>query len=359
MIAPNAHIARMASYPLADARVPEGVTRHLLAQNESLRPPSPQALAAAAEAVSRAALYPDSQMVALRDALGEAHGIAPADILVAAGSLELIAALARAYAGPGRAVLVPRHAYPYFRTAAALVEARIDTGEETGHTVSVDALFEAVRPDTRLVFVANPGNPTGTRVAVSELARLRNRLPADCLLVIDEAYGEFSDHLADPAFALAARGDTVVLRTFSKAYGLAGLRIGWGLFPSDIARETRKALTPGSVSAVAQAAALGALADGAYMRETVRLTADGRAAAAAALEAIGLPVVPSITNFLLIDFGTADAALGIDRALRAGGVVARLQAGADLPGAIRLTIGPPPAMGTALSLLRQWAITTP
>ena len=122
-------------------------------------------------------------------------------------------------------------------------------------------------------FVANPGNPTGTRIPRAELLRLRKGLPGDTLLVIDEAYGEFADHLGEPMFDLVGRGDTVVLRTFSKAYGLAGMRVGWGLFPPEIAGEIRKVMNPNNISVAGQAAAAAALADQAYMVETCRETA--------------------------------------------------------------------------------------
>jgi histidinol-phosphate aminotransferase len=138
--------------------------------------------------------------------------------------------LPASYAGPDRAVLAPAHAYPFFRSAAQMAEARFDTAPEDGfHRLSVDALLDAVRPDTGIVFLANPGNPTGTRIPASEIRRLRDALRADILLVIDEAYGEFADQAGRASIRLVERGDTVVLRTFSKAYGLAGLRVGWGV----------------------------------------------------------------------------------------------------------------------------------
>lgn len=354
MTVPAPHVLRMAPYALADTGGPDGVRPVSLAQNESLRPPSPRATEAAAAALSGARLYPDPGCRALRAGLAELHGIPAEGIVCGAGSLDLIAALARVYSGPGRAVLVPSHAYPFFATAAQMAGARLDTGPGTGLTVSVDALVSAVRPDTGLVFVANPANPTGTRIPTAEIARLRDGLRADILLVVDEAYGELAGTGEGSCFDLVRAGNTVVLRTFSKAYGLAGFRVGWGLFPDDVGTQTRKLLNPNNVSSAAQSAALAALGDQDYMHETCRLTARVRDAAAARLRRSGFAVPPSHTNFLLLDLGDADAARSADRALRSDGIHLRAQGGAGLPHALRMTVGPAAAMEAAVGALEAW-----
>ncbi|MEM1045498.1 MAG: histidinol-phosphate transaminase [Pseudomonadota bacterium] len=354
MIRANPHIAQMAPYGLPKLGAPSDRDLISLSQNESLRPPSPMALVAAAEALASAALYPDPGWTALRHSLAEHHGLPADQILCSAGSLDLIGGLARVHAGPGRAVLAPAHAYPFFRTAAQLVNARFDTAEEVDCTVDVDALLAAVRDDTALVFVANPANPTGTRLPRSELERLRAGLPEPVLLVIDEAYGEFADHLDEPSWPLVEAGNIVVLRTFSKAYGLAGLRVGWGLFPPVIAAEMPKALNPNALPMVAQAAALAALEDQAYMHETRRVTADLRDRAAQALAAAGFAVLPSLTNFLLIRFDSAEAAEHAEAALCADGIILRRQQAAGLPEALRMTIGPEPALQAAIDRLKRW-----
>jgi len=239
MIHPQRHIAAMAPYAVADLSTPGTKTLTLLAQNESLRPPSPQAQAAAAQALTSGALYPDPEWTVLRHAISAAHAVPAEHILCGNGSLDLIGCLARVYAGPDRSVLIPAHAYPFFRSAGQMVGARVDTAPERAFSVDVDALLERVTPDTGIVFVANPGNPTGTRIAKSELERLRAGLREDILLVIDEAYGEFADTLNEPTFDLVAGGHTCVLRTFSKAYGIAGFRVGWCLFPDAISPQMR------------------------------------------------------------------------------------------------------------------------
>jgi histidinol-phosphate/aromatic aminotransferase/cobyric acid decarboxylase-like protein len=212
-----------------------------------------------------------------------------------------------------------------------------------------------VRPDTRVVFIANPGNPTGTRIPREELLWLRDALPRDVLLVIDEAYGEFADHLNEPMFDLVDRGDTVVLRTFSKAFGLAGFRVGWGAFPPDAAGELRKVTNPNTVGAPAQAAAQAALADQAYMRDTCRLTADLRDGFIARLRPSGFDVPDSFANFALIRFATDEQAGRADRALRQEGVFLRPQGGVGLGACLRATIGAARDLDTAAEILENFA----
>ena len=257
MIRPVRDVAALSAYQLADLTGIRAGRIISLSQNESLRPPSPLALQAAANALADGHLYPDPEWTALRQAIAALHGLPADTILCGSGSMELIACIARAFADRSRAVLAPAHSYPFFRTATALARSRFDAAPEADGTVSVDALLNAVRPDTGLVFVANPGNPTGTRISRSELVRLREALPNDALLVIDEAYGEFADNLDPPMFDLVNRSDTVILRSFSKAYGLAGFRVGWGCLPAAVAAEVRKVMAPNNISSAAQAAANG------------------------------------------------------------------------------------------------------
>ena len=340
MTKPRPHIQAMAPYALADLSAPDGVPLVSLSQNESCRPPSPLAIEAACRAFKDAALYPDPDWTKLRDALGDHHGLDPHSILCGNGSLDLISCIARTFAGPDRAVLTSAHAYPFFRTVAAMSNARCDTAPEDNATISVDALIAATRPDTGVVFVANPGNPTGTRIPLDELIRLRTALRDDVLLIIDEAYGEFSDHLNERAFDQIATGNTVVLRTFSKAYGLAAARVGWGAFPPDIAMQMRKVMNPNTLTMASEAAAVAALKDHAYMRETCDITITCRDRAADRLRAHGLTVYPSFTNFLLIDFGTTARADAMNASLKSEGIILRAQGGAGLPTCLRMTIGP-------------------
>ncbi|MEL6452184.1 MAG: histidinol-phosphate transaminase [Pseudomonadota bacterium] len=347
------HIQAMAPYALAQMQAPPGKPRISLAQNESLRGPSPQVHAAVQAALAHPQLYPDPDWTALRTGIGALHDIDPALILCGAGSLDLIGAIARCFCGPGRAMLAPAHAYPFFRSAAQMCGARFGTAPEDALTVSTQALLDAVQPDTAVVCVANPANPTGTRVPNAALRDLRAALSPDILLVIDEAYGEFADHLDTPVFDMASHGNTVVLRSFSKAYGLAGCRLGWGVFPPAIGAQVRKVLNPNNVPATTQAAGCAAVQDQAYMHDTCTQTATLRDHATERLCAAGITVPTSHTNFILIPFGDAAAAARADAALQAQGIFLRAQSGAGLPHALRLTIAKAPALDTALTHLIQ------
>ncbi len=351
MIVAREHISAMAPYALAELQPPSGKRLVSLAQNESALPPSPAALMAAAEALVDSTLYPDPDWSDLRRAIADVHGLDPAQILCGAGSMELILCLTQCYAGPGDEILSSQYAYAFFRTAAAVAQASYVTVPEQDFAVSVDRLLDAVTRNTRVVFVANPGNPTGTRIANAEVARLRHGLREDILLVVDEAYGEFSEDADEPVFDLVQQGNTVVLRTFSKAYGLAGLRTGWGVFPRGIAAEVRKLLNPNNVSVVGQAACTAAMTDQAYMRETCRITAERRNRFADNVRQLGLDVPQSSTNFVLINFASPASAMTASETLKAEGIFMRGMAGYDLPASLRATIGAEDDMQLALQIL--------
>ncbi|MBB3770365.1 histidinol-phosphate aminotransferase/N-methylhydantoinase B [Angulomicrobium tetraedrale] len=348
MIAPIPAVAAMASYPLADP-APEGAIS--LAQNESAFPPSPRALAAGAAALARGALYPDADWSDLRAAIAAVHDVSGESILCGAGSMELIGAVIRAFSGPGDEVLGSRFGYLFVATACRQSGARYVCADETDYTVCVDSLLRSVGADTRIVFVCNPANPTGTRIANAEIIRLRAGLPARVLLVVDQAYGEFDDQDARPVFDLVAGGGTVVLRSFSKAYGLAGARVGWGLFPPAIGVEARKLLNPNNVGAVSQAMAAAAMRDGAHMRAIVTETRRAREALAATLRTAGFAPPRSHTNFLLIPFASPRACRAADRSLRAEGLLLRGMDGYGLGHCLRVTIGPAEAMARVAARL--------
>ena len=353
MIRPVPHVLSMSAYALAELSALNGKRLISLSQNESLRPPSPHAVKAAADALQAAHLYPDPDWQALRAALAACHDIPEQSILCGSGSMELISALTQAFADEQNAVLDPAHAYPFSRTATQWSRARFDTAPEAEGRVSVDALISATRSDTRIVFVANPGNPTGTRIPRAELLRLRDGLPGDVLLVIDEAYGEFADHLNEPMFDLVGRGNTVVLRTFSKAYGLAGMRVGWGVFPPDIAAQLRKVMNPNNISVAGQAAAVAAVADQTYMQKTCDLTAGLREGFRRRLLGAGFNVPESFTNFVLVGTTSAEEAQRIDAFLRSKGVFLRPQGGVGLPHCLRATISTGEDLDVAATLLES------
>lgn len=357
MINAREHIAAMTPYALADLQPPPGKRLISLAQNESALPPSPMALKAVADAMADYALYPDPDWSDLRSAITDVHGLENDQILCGAGSMELILCLTQCYAGHGDEVLSSQYGYAFFRTAAAIAQATYVAVPEDNFTVSVDRLLDAVTSRTRTVFVANPGNPTGTRISKSELVRLRHGLREDILLVVDEAYGEFADDADEPVFDLVHQDNTVVLRTFSKAYALAGMRVGWGVFPPAIAAEVRKLLNPNNVSIASQAASTAAMIDQAFMRDTCRITAERRDRFAGNVRQLGLSVPESSTNFVLINFASLAAAVAASEALQAEGVFMRGMAGYGLAASLRATIGGEDDMQFALEILSTACLT--
>ena len=347
---PVPHIAALAPYALAEL-APELTS---LAQNESFRPPSPNALAAAQTALRDAHLYPDPDWTDLRSAIAEVHAVPAEEILCGAGSMELIGALSSAYLSAGDRMLTSEFAYLYFRTATQLSGAEFDLAAERDFTVDVDTLIDTVRPETKIVFVANPGNPTGTRIGRKELLRLRDALPDKVMLVIDEAYGEFSDDPGESMFDLVGSGYTAVLRTLSKAYGCAGLRVGWGVFPPAIGSEMRKILNPNNVSGVSQAMAVAAMRDQNYMRQTVRETAGIRDRFARRVRALGIGAPDSHTNFVLLIFDSPETAAAAESALRDDGIAMRGMGGYGLAHCLRATIADEAAMQRAAQSLERF-----
>ena len=352
MITPRADVAALAAYPLSDP-LEEGWVS--LAQNESAFAPSRAAIAAGQAALVQTGPYCDPDWTDLRAAIAEIHTVDADAILCGAGSMELIGALIHAFAGPGDRVLGSAFGYLFAQTACAQAGAAYDQAPETDYTVSVDAMIDALRPETRIVFLCNPGNPTGTRIANADILRLREALSTDTLLIIDQAYGEFDDQGPEGLFSLVGRGDTVILRTFSKAYGLAGARVGWGLFPPDIATHTRKLMNPNNISAVSQAMAAAAIRDTQWMQGVVAKTAEARGRLTAHLRAAGYLIPESHTNFVLIPFPNPEAADKADRALRKDGILVRGMGGYGLHHCLRATIGPSHVMDRLADILTEMA----
>jgi len=352
MIKAVPHVAAMSPYALADLGGAGAVS---MAQNESAFSPSPAAIKAGQAALESTALYPDPDWQELRASIANVHGLKPGQILCGAGSMELISALFQGFVGKGDTVLGSRFGSALGPLACGLAQAEFIAADEPGYAVSVESLMKQITPQIRMVYLCNPGNPTGTLIANAKLIELREALPADVLLVIDQAYGEFGDMAQNRAelFALVERGNTVILRSFSKAYGLAGARVGWGYFPPDVAVEMRKLLNPNNISAVSQAMATAAMDDQQYMQKVVAQTSDIRDKFARDLRELGIQVPPSYTNFVLLRFETAEMAGQVDQALRAQGLMMRAMGGYGLPHCLRATICAPDVMERALSVLRQ------
>ncbi len=349
---PNPAIAALAPYTLANLETPDGVPLTSLAQNEHVFPPGSAVIEAARSATANAHLYPDPDWTELRQTIAAVHAIEADGILCGAGSMALIAALAQAYLAPGERVLVTEYGYLFVRTATQMVGASLDVAAEKDFCVDIDSVLASVRAETKLLFLVNPGNPTGTLLANTEIRRLRKALPDHILLVVDEAYAEFTDPLDNPPlFDLVARGDTVVLRTFSKIYGLAGLRVGWGYFPVAIRDTLRKVINPNNISAPSQAAAVVAMRDQATMQTAREVIGQRRDAFAAGVRRLSLEVPVSHTNFVLIRFASPKAAEAAFAHLRTQGIIVRGMRGYGLADCLRITIGTERQMTDTLAAL--------
>jgi histidinol-phosphate aminotransferase len=320
----------------APAGRPEAVK---LSSNENPWGPGPAARAAFAAAAAEIHRYPSSDHARLRAAIGRVHGLDPARVICGAGSDEVLHLLAQAFAGPGDEVIHTAHGFAMYRIAALAAGARPVEVPERDRRVDVDAILAAAGPATRLVYLANPANPTGTMLSEAELARLADHLPGGAILVIDGAYAEFAPGWDGGARLATERPNVVMTRTFSKLYGLGGLRVGWGYGPRAVIDVLNRIRGPFNLSGPALAAAEAALSDAAYHAfcrdETIRL----RAWLRDRLIAAGVACDESHANFVLARFADPAEAEACDMALRAAGLIVRRTAGYGLPEGLRITIG--------------------
>ncbi len=328
-----------------------------LSANENPLGTSPAALAARATA-QIPSLYPDPDSTALRTKLGELHGIDPARIICGTGSGELLTIAASAFAGPGDEVLYVRYGFSLYEIAARRCGAEPVEAPDADYGTDIEALRAAVTPRTKVVFLANPNNPTGTFMSREELARLHAGLPPHVLLVLDQAYAEYvAPDNDDGGIELATSATNVlVTRTFAKAYGLAGERVGWGYGAPEIIGALNRIRGPFNVNSGAQAVTLAALDDQAFITAAREHNAAVRTAfceAVAALGNAGLRVVPSEANFVLVLFEGALSAADAMSAIAEAGFAVRHLPGQGLPQALRITIGTADQMQAIATALRK------
>jgi histidinol-phosphate aminotransferase len=316
-----------------------GVDRVIkLSSNEGALGPSPRVVEAYRSIAADIHRYPDSHAVRLRELLAERWGLEADNIVCGNGSDDVLQLLAHAYCGAGDEVLYSQHGFLVYPIAAKACGATPVTAPETDLTTSVDALLARVTERTRIVFVANPNNPTGTYIPSEELRRLQAGLPEDVLLVIDAAYAEFVDanDYEDGSALVRGHSNVVMTRTFSKIFGMGGVRLGWAYCPPAIADVLNRIRGPFNVSAPALAAGEAALADRAFFDLVRQHNLYWRAWLADELVKLGLEVAPSATNFLLVKFPDARAA---DAFLRSRGIIVRAVASYGLPEYLRITVG--------------------
>jgi histidinol-phosphate aminotransferase len=318
-------------------------TRHKLSSNETPIGPSPAALAAYREAVRSLDRYPDGSAAELREAIAEMHGLDPERIVCGAGSDEILNLLAHAFLAPGDEAIHSQYGFLVYKIATRAAGGLPVVAPETDLTADVDAILAAVGPRTRIVFLANPNNPTGTYLPGSEIARLHQHLPENVLLVLDAAYAEYvrrNDYDSGLGLATTA-GNVVMTRTFSKIYGLAGLRIGWCTGPAHIIDALNRIRGPFNVSGPAIAAGAAAIRDLAHLGKAVEHNETWLPRVTAAIDELGLEVTPSVANFVLIHFPDEPGrtATNADEYLLGRGIVLRRMEAYGLPNALRMTIG--------------------
>ncbi|SOH92926.1 histidinol-phosphate aminotransferase [Monaibacterium marinum] len=327
-----------------------------LSSNENLLGPSPRAVEAYREISGNLATYPDGGHTALRQAIADVHGLHADRIICGAGSDEILSLLCQAYAGQGTEIVHTEHGFAMYAIYAKVAGSTpVVVKEDTRHT-DVDALLAAVTDRTRLMFVANPNNPTGTLIPDAEIERLADSLPPHVLLVMDGAYAEFVREPGYDGYAslVKQRENVVMTRTFSKVYGLGALRVGWAFGPEHVIDVLGRVRGPFNVTSAALAAAEVAVRDTEWTEHCVIQNEVWREWLARQLARAGIPSDPSHGNFICARFPDAATAHAADEALRKRGLIVRDVQGYNLPGCLRITIGDETATRAVADTLTQF-----
>lgn len=325
-----------------------------LSSNENPLGPSQAAIEAFRRASFTLHRYPSTDHGSLRAAIAETHEIDAERIICGAGSDEIIAFLCQAYAGPGTEVLHTEHGFGMYRINALAAGATPVEVAERERVTDVDALLEGCSDKTRLVFMANPNNPTGTMIGASEIARLADGLPPKALLVLDGAYAEYVEGYDGGASLVDSRDNVVMTRTFSKIYGLGGLRIGWGYGPQHVLEVLNRVRGPFNVSQAALSAAEAAVRDTAYLDHCRTENARWRTWMADALAEIGVPSDVSCANFVLARMASAEDADACNAYLASQGLLVRPVGSYKLPNCLRITVGDEASCRRVVHAIRQF-----
>ncbi len=338
-ITPQPGIMEIAPYQGGASHV-EGVAEVVkLSSNENPFGPGQKAREAFAKTVHKLHRYPSTDHAALRRAIAEVHGLDADRIICGAGSDEIITFLCQAYAGPGDEVIHTEHGFSMYRISTLAAGATPVEVRERERVVDVDAILAACTERTRLVFIANPANPTGTMIGGNEVARLADGLPPQAILVLDGAYADYVEGFDGGAALIERRDNVVMTRTFSKLYGLGGLRIGWGYGPQPIIDVLNRVRGPFNLSATQLETAEAAIRDRDYAAKCRTENARLRVWLAEALAELGIPSDTSCANFILARFHDREEAEACDDYLQSQGLIVRRVAGYKLPYCLRITIG--------------------
>lgn len=332
-----------------------GVTDVLkLASNENPLGPSPLALHAIERMAAEARYYPDSRSLDLREALAELHGLARDNVVMGSGSVECIDLIARAFLRPGDGAVTGFPSFPRFTIASQIVGVEPRVVHHRDWRFDLSGIRDAIDESTRVVFIDNPCNPTGTHIPTTDLTAFLDDLPAEVLVVLDRAYFEFvseDERYEGDLDRIRGGANLIVLRTFSKAYGLAGLRVGYALARAEHVRALDRVREAFNVNAWGQAAALAALGDDAHVRASRQLVDTERAWLASRFEAMGLEFVPSLTNFLFTNLG-ARANL-INEGLLERGIIVRPMSAPEIASWVRVSMGTRPENERLVAALEE------
>jgi histidinol-phosphate aminotransferase len=350
-------VMKISPYVGGKSSVPGGAKPIKLSSNEGALGPSPKAMEAAAKAAAEMHRYPDGGATAIRAAIGARFGLDPERIVVGAGSDELIALLVKAYAGPGDEVLYSQYGFVMYPISTHAAGATPVTADEKGYKTDVDALIAKAGPKTKICFVANPNNPTGSYISGAEMKRLRAGLPPHTLLIVDAAYAEFvsrNDYTAG-ADLVDAGENTVMLRTFSKIFAMGGMRLGWAYAPANVIDVLNRVRGPFNVSAIAQAAGVAALEDMAHQDASRAHNDKMLAWFPGEVAKLGLTTLPSVGNFVMVEFPkTGKTAAAANDFLMSRAIIPRMVANYGLPDFLRITLGTEDEMRKVLAALSDF-----
>jgi histidinol-phosphate aminotransferase len=334
--------------PIKQAERESGVKCIKMASNENPFGPSPRALEAIQQAAGEVNLYPDNEVSELRARMAKAHGVQPANIVVTAGSTSLLDVIARTVLEPGSKAITSERSFIVYPIVTKLAGAELVQVPMKDDAFDLEAIAAAVDEKTRLVFLANPNNPTGTRVSAGAVDRFLERLPERVLVVLDEAYADFAQDFTARRGAseyshsieyVRQNCPVMVLRTFSKAHGLAGVRVGYGIGPAELAATFSRVRTAFMVSAVAEAAAIAALEDSAHLKKSIENNAAGEQWLMTQLREMGYRPPETWANFIYVDVG--EDSVAVAKRMQAEGVIIRPLSAWGAKTAIRVSIGTP------------------
>jgi histidinol-phosphate aminotransferase len=354
VITPQPGIMEIALYQGGQSHIAGKSDVLKLSSNENPLGPVPSAMEAVSAAVSEMHRYPSTDHADLRSAIGATWNLDPDKIICGVGSDEVLQFVTQAFSGPGDEIIHTEHGFSLYPILARMAGATPVCVAERDRVVDIDAILAAVTERTRIVLLTNPGNPTGTMIPVETIQRLAGAIPADVVLVLDGAYTEYADGYDGGVDVVDAHPNVIMTRTFSKIYGLGGLRIGWGYADRALIDVMNRIRQPFNLSGVQLAAGIAAAQDDAWIRDCATLNAQQRGRLAGSLRQLGVACDDSHTNFVLARFTDADEAAAADAALQAEGIIVRRVGGYGFPEGLRITVGDAAQTGRVIETLTRW-----